>query len=322
MVDFPLSYPTNLRPVDVHRDLTAVADLIELCFIQHMDSDGREYLRQIRRAAQNHNYLRWVAGPNEQVSVPLHGYVWEEKGKVVGNLTLIPFLWQGRWYYMIANVAVHPDFRKRGIARLLTQRALVHIREKKSISAWLQVRDDNPVAHHLYLSIGFTERAWRTNWHSTPSKNSISSLPTEVNIYARRKEDWPQQRIWLQANYPDEVAWNLAFHLDRFSPSLWRRLLRILNNDIIEHWTAHYYKDLIGIATWEPGRFTQDVLWIASTPVWEDVAVRTLLPYLQKSIHSDHVLTVNYPAGHAEAAFEQAGFHKHNTLIWMENNLE
>jgi hypothetical protein len=27
---------------------------------------------------------------------------------------------------------------------------------------------------------------------------------------------------------------------------------------------------------------------------------------------------INYPAGHADKAFLEAGFEKHNTLVWME----
>src|SRR5512146_712390 len=80
-----------IRPVDPRRDLNAIADLIELCFADQMDDDGRDYLRHIRRAAREPNLQRWMPGANERVSSPLFGYVWEETGQVIGNLTLIPF---------------------------------------------------------------------------------------------------------------------------------------------------------------------------------------------------------------------------------------
>ena len=66
-------------------------------------------------------------------------------GRIVGNLSLIPFVRRGHVVYLIANVAVHPDYRRRGIARQLTQTALDYLRQRGVSSAWLQVRDDNPV---------------------------------------------------------------------------------------------------------------------------------------------------------------------------------
>jgi ribosomal protein S18 acetylase RimI-like enzyme len=310
----------HLRPLDVHRDLLAVADLIDLCFAQNMDSDGHEYVRQIRRAAQNTSFLGWVPGSHEHLSLPLSGYVWEEQGSVVGNLTLIPFRYQGQWLYMIANVAVHPEYRRLGIGRKLTQRALDHIRDHGASSAWLQVRDDNPVAHQLYLSLGFIERAWRTTWHYTPPGITppLPPLPAGFSITARKKADWTMQHTWLSEIYPPEVAWNFPFKVDRFTPSFWRSALRFFNEELVEHWAAHSFQDFVGSITWEPGRFSQDILWIATSPIWEDHALQWLLPYVSTSIHNQHTLVVNYPAGRAVQAFQNANFYIHNTLVWME----
>ena len=47
----------HLRPLDPRKDLNGVADLIDICFDFHMDEDGREYVRQIRRVAQSQNSL-------------------------------------------------------------------------------------------------------------------------------------------------------------------------------------------------------------------------------------------------------------------------
>jgi hypothetical protein len=60
------------------------------------------------------------------------------------------------------------------------------------------------------------------------------------------------------------------------------------------------------------------VLWVAADPAWEDRAIQTLLPAVLSSIHNGHSMVINYPAGHAEKAFLEAGFEKHNTLVWME----
>ena len=121
--------PDHLRPFDVRHDLSRVADLVELCFADSLDPDGQNYLRQMRSAARNPVYLHWASAAAERVPMPLSGYVWEEDKRLVGNLTLIPFNVHGRRYYLIANVAVHPEFRRLGIARKLTSRAIQHAQQ-------------------------------------------------------------------------------------------------------------------------------------------------------------------------------------------------
>ena len=320
MTAIPLSSPnpSALRPLDVRRDLLAVADLIELAFSEHMDADGRDYVRYIRRVANNKSLIRWIPGAAERVSMPLHGYVWEEDGKVVGNLTLIPFLYRGRWIYLIANVAVHPDYRQRGIGRILTQRALEHIREHLVSEAWLQVRDDNPVAIHLYETLGFKERIRRSTWQIEPASDAPLPLPDpRVQIEPRRRADWPQQMHWLSATYPPEVSWNLSFDWRRLRPGLWRSVEAWLNGENFTHWTARLDGRLIGAATWEAGRALSDTLWLGVDPDQEERAVAALLSYGRIRGFSRRFLMVNYPAYRGDLAFEAAGFTRCNTLIWM-----
>ena len=117
----------GIRPLNTRKDLLPVADLIEVCFGSQLDPDGISYLKQIRRAAKDPGQIRWTHAAGEYVSYPLNGYIFEIDGVIVGNLSLIPFYWKRQWIYLIANVAVHPDFRRRGIARELTQKALDHL---------------------------------------------------------------------------------------------------------------------------------------------------------------------------------------------------
>lgn len=43
---------SHIRPLNGLRDLSAVADLIELCFPPTMDHDGGRYLSDVRRASR------------------------------------------------------------------------------------------------------------------------------------------------------------------------------------------------------------------------------------------------------------------------------
>ena len=109
----------QVRSLNILRDLSPVADLIELCFSNTMDGDGQRYLSDMRRASHDDKFLRWANHMAETSSVPLTGYVWEENGRIVGNASLIPFRDKGRRVYLIANVAVHPDHRGHGIVPCL-----------------------------------------------------------------------------------------------------------------------------------------------------------------------------------------------------------
>ena len=81
----------TIRRLDTRKDLLPAADLIEMCFAEFIDQDGKKYLEQIRRAAKNKSYIRWMKVTGERISYPLSGFVWEEDDQIAGNLSLIPF---------------------------------------------------------------------------------------------------------------------------------------------------------------------------------------------------------------------------------------
>src|SRR5512139_298345 len=98
--------PPQLRLLNILRDLPSVADLVETCFADTMDADGHRYVQQMRRAGRDNAFLRWAVSAAETASMPLSGYVWEEDGQIIGNVSLIPFRKTSKKNYLIANVAV------------------------------------------------------------------------------------------------------------------------------------------------------------------------------------------------------------------------
>lgn len=326
-----ISRPLNssasyLRPFDIRRDLNAVANLVESCFADTLDEDGRRYVEQMHSAARNPSYLRWAANVADHVSMPLSGYVWEENGYLAGNLSLIPFTLHSQKRYLIANVAVDPVYRRRGIARALTTKALEHADERGATSVWLHVREENIPAFNLYLSLGFTERARRTTWEnsiksSNPSAHSESWQSNDVTLTSPRSQHWPQQRAWLKCIYPPEMTWHFPFNLNALRPDLWGAIYRFLAAVDVRQWAVERERKLLGVLSWQSHPNQADHLWLASAQENEEMAIATLLPYASRQLAQPRRMVVDYPAGRAVQAFQEAGFHLLQTLIWMEVKL-
>jgi ribosomal protein S18 acetylase RimI-like enzyme len=309
----------HLRPLDPKKDLGAVADLIDLCFDFHMDEDGREYVRQIRQAAQAQKSMFGVSQSIGSGGVPMQGFVWEEDGKLVGNLTIIPFLRGGKWHFLIANVATNPTYRRRGIARHLTQAALQYIREHNGIVTWLQVREDNPSARKLYEDLGFVQVALRTTYRTPTKPTAIPAPSTSVYLTGRKRSDWQSQAAWLKETYPPEIAWHLPLDVQKLAPGFWRSLARLLGDETIMHWCVRRNERLLGVASLEIGRGNTDTLWLAFPAVPEEDALFSLLTRIRTEAPGSRTITVNFPSGIAEKCFRLAGFEKYLTLVWMNN---
>jgi ribosomal protein S18 acetylase RimI-like enzyme len=329
-----LSVPTSrqLRPFDARRDLLSVADLVELCFSETLDSEGRGYLRQMRSAAANRPYLRWASSLSEGSGLPGGGFVWDEDGRIVGNLTLIPFASGKQRYYLIANVAVHPEYRRRGIARQLTTAALQYAQQRGVQSAWLHARAENGGALQLYRSLNFAERASRTTWQSNLPEGRDQSAwkigapasPEEganFQIGPRTSEDWLQQRAWLAELYPPEVTWQLPLSVQLLQPGLMGFLRRLFNDALIRQWSLRWQGQMLAVLSWQSYYGYADNLWLAAAADIPESALIELLRFARSRLAPRRVLSLDFPFGRFRRAFELSGFSEHQTLIWMEHKL-
>lgn len=231
------SSEAGLRPVNLRTDLSALADLIELAFADTMDSGGRAAIREMRtlsRIGVGRNLLFSLNEITEGIGL---GFVWIEDGRLVGNTSIYPAQLPAgsprSW--IIANVAVHPDYRGRGIARALMHASLDAIRVRSKTphpTAILQVVDPNPVALHLYESLGFTaERRW-TFWRRSSGVRTPPPL-TESSPYIthRRPNEWRAEYALAADVRPAEqggVGW-----LRPLVPGLFHRGLLGMLGDLI-----------------------------------------------------------------------------------------
>ncbi len=314
--------PSQLRPFDVRKDLNAVADLVETCFADTLDEDGRRYVDQMHAAARNPGYLRWAMSVAENVPMPFSGYVWEENGHLAGNLNLIPYKYQGKRCYLIANVAVDPAYRRKGIARSLTNSAIEHARKQGIDEIWLHVRSENEAAMILYQSLGFVERARRTTWEIKPrsqnrkvSQTNIET--TDIGITRPQSRYWDQYRQWLRDLYPPELTWHQPFHLTALRPGFLGSVYRFFTGSHVRQWAAQRGQRHIGILSWQPHTNHADHLWLASSADDEGHVIAALLPVARRQLAKRRRILLDYPAGRAILALHDEGFRIQQTLIWM-----
>jgi GNAT superfamily N-acetyltransferase len=316
-----IEFDPHIRPINIRHDLTAIADLIETAFAGQMDAEGRDYLHHIRQIARGIGSYLIDGNSPETSQFPFHGYLWEEDGRIIGNLTLIPVRKSRMRTYFIANVAVLPEYRGRGIARRLTDRAIAHVKAHDGKRIYLQVRHDNLTAQHIYKTTGFEEFACRTNWVLSRNGRTHPSADPTIRVTRRYKTDWTQQKDWLISLYPPEIAWNLPISLERLKPDLLGNIMSFLNGVSSRSWAARQYDRLIGLASWESGITGADYVWLATSPVWEDAALTALLPVVTARVFQPQKITINYPAGRAVETFIKCGLRELNTLIWMKKDI-
>lgn len=312
----PLS--TTLRPFDIRRDLLAVADLVELCFADSLDADGRLYIKQMRQAARSGPLLDLAHGGRSRIDIPLGGFVWQEDDRVVGNLSLIPHRRDSERLYLIANVAVLPDYRKRGIARALTQAALEEIESRGQKETWLQVDENNAAAVGLYRSMGFRERLRRTSWRMQPQRELMIETDNRLNLRHRKPSDWHAQKNWLEKNYPAEVRWQLPLDLRLLQPGLKGGLQRLFSERQVLQWGVDGQSGLMGILSWQSSPLEADRLWLATEEGKEEEAIPILASHVHAVLRQGRPLALNYPAGRAHQTFTRVGFQAARTLIWMD----
>ncbi len=73
----------------------------------------------------------------------------------------------------IANLAVVPTARRRGVARALLESIIAEARESRIVRLFLEVRDSNAAARALYASMGFMPIARRPRYYRKPVEDAI-----------------------------------------------------------------------------------------------------------------------------------------------------
>ena len=73
----------------------------------------------------------------------------------------------------VMNVAVHPDYRRRGIAESLIGILMTELKNRGSRALMLEVRVSNEAAIALYEKLGFYQVGCRKNYYRNPKEDAL-----------------------------------------------------------------------------------------------------------------------------------------------------
>jgi ribosomal-protein-alanine N-acetyltransferase len=141
---------------------------IEDITIQRMAEDDIEEIARLEKSCfsdpwSKENFRQEL---KHRFSVPL---VVKSGQTIVGYMCL----WHIDGQMEIANFAVSPDFRRRGIGRKMMRRVLWEAGERSCTNLILSVRESNLCAVRLYTSFGFVEVYRRSKYYRQPIEDAI-----------------------------------------------------------------------------------------------------------------------------------------------------
>jgi RimJ/RimL family protein N-acetyltransferase len=178
----------------------------------------------------------WLIARLNRAMPLMRGFVWYEQGRLVGNVSLAPSGYDHGW--IVANVAVYPEFRRQGIARQLMQAALGWI-DKRNTLAILQVDADNPGAHALYDSLGFLTQRTFTRWRRAGYLRPPDALNDPPEIRRGTWHDAPLLADLAARVRPDEqggMGWLRPNRRADFHPSSRASIQFALGGQHAESW--------------------------------------------------------------------------------------
>ncbi len=316
------------RPFNLSRDSRQVLGLMDISFGRIGAASGQRVLYD-RLSISQANPLAGRLNIPSRGMVP--GFVWEEDGKIVGNVTLLSSEIRGR--YLIANVAVHPDYRRQGIARGLMNEAISHIQSLAGETVLLQVESNNEGAISLYDSFSFIKLGNMHQWQATGSR--IRAIPDGSDF---------RDRIRPLSKHDFRAAFNLDCHSvhpdlnwpnppppDYYERGLFRRLTDFLNGRRHAAWVVEttssakqkrYLTGLVSITS-DWGRPTW--LRVRVDPRWQGHIERSLLSTALSQLKHTRSTNIrsNHPAGDefVSQLLSQGNFNIRRTLTVMKLEL-
>jgi ribosomal protein S18 acetylase RimI-like enzyme len=319
---------SGARPIDISRDSGQILSLLDQAFGPLPSGRGQRML--ISPAGSNFGS---VLGPrfSDFFGGVVPGFVWEEAGRIVGTLSLLAARKTGK--FLVANVAIHPDYRRRGIATRLMIASMDYMRKQGGREILLQVERDNEAANRLYADLHFSVLGEVNNWTaSTIGIRSIAPSSSEgFNIRSMSHGDEKAAYLLDQRCMPFTLRWPDPPHPAKYRQSLWRRISDFFNGKKMEVWVADTpapkpgKRRLVGLGYIESEWARPHELAIRVIDEWQGRIERNMVSDLVahvKQHRSGHV-RINHLAsdGYVNDLLKEANFRVKRSLRLMHYSL-
>ena len=196
----------SLRPFRLPADLPLMIDLIPKSFQYPenpewsvQEDEVQSFLDVVNTARRLWPLFSVLFKLSPTLRDVLHGFIWEEDGKPVGIVNVSRDGSTEDW--MIANVGVLPEFRRRGIARKLVVAAIDLAREHRAQHVLLDVIAGNTPAYDLYVALGFAHFASSINLLHDAPEAPAPDYPMPEGYTVRRLANDPLA-TFLRAGAP------------------------------------------------------------------------------------------------------------------------
>jgi ribosomal protein S18 acetylase RimI-like enzyme len=298
--------------------MRSLAELIEVAFASNLEAENERMLGWMKLIGRM-GWFGWL------LSIYLlppaarpQGFVWEAEGKLVGNASVLPVGGHHHRWIMV-NVAVHPEFQRRGIARQLVQACIDHVRQRAGRVLLLQTESENPGAHVLYTDLGFKKIAERTTWVGQLDKRSYRT-DSKGLARPRTRDEWRDQMSLARRVHSEGLIWPYPLGTGFYrSGNLMDSIVMGGNR----HWVVREDDEMVGSLSlrWSPEIDAWRMILVVDPKAHEKIERDLLVCGLADLPMRRAKIELEYPSGVAEAQLTELGFVQKRRLTWMECRL-
>lgn len=232
----------HIKPFQPSQHLEGLATLVERAFGQELARTHSSMVRDMRHMARWGSMLRIA----HTVSPILIGYVWIEENKVVGNVSLST---ESNTVWRLSNVAVLPDFRGRGIASHLVDKAIEHARQHDARYLILEVSPDNTIALSLYRHRGFEPFETLHEMYLSRTSWPVFLEPSEGDVRPVQASDARELCRLMLASVSPERQRYFPIHAREFHRGFWQKLLQyirlVFKDELIYELVSEYDQSIV-----------------------------------------------------------------------------
>lgn len=149
-----------IRPLKLPKDINILTEIIPPSFQypenpdwSFAEDETESFISTLKSFKRFWPLIKLVQNVSPAIRNIFRGYIWEEDGKPVGLVNCASRGNTDNW--VIGNVAVLPEYRRRGIARKLVEAAIDLIKQADGDTITLDVISNNVPAYSLYKKLGF-----------------------------------------------------------------------------------------------------------------------------------------------------------------------